>query len=321
MVRYPLKMIALAVSPQLYQNFALAIDTSNCEPVANLGSDNVDRYSYSSSINISDNCDYTLDIKFKHDESLPIPSSGSQCDPSIVPPAIASDNLPYFAFRWAYESFSKKIKDATGLDHISIDFNPCGHPPMDVFTIPHYDLHLYKVSPEFRTCMTCDKIPGAPVCDPGGQSTSNGKAFLNVGTIVAGPDAGKISNFPDGFEFGVADMVPLMGTHSWDVSQAPINGNSWVEPVWVMGTYDGNVADVEPMIPLSFMTGNDDKSYEETLTYVGQTMNELPNKYHVSYDSESGFVTFSMEGQSSTCNQGGAKTKKSKGKKAKKKAK
>ena len=117
-------------------------------------------------------------VKFKHDDTLPLPDDpAGQCDPTIVPPKIAStDGLPYYAGRWAYQTVPKYIKKAAGIDHISIDFNPCGHPPFNVFTVPHYDFHIYKVDPEYRTCMTCVQPIGAPICDPSpdAQTTSNG---------------------------------------------------------------------------------------------------------------------------------------------------
>ena len=151
-----------------------ATDTTNCEPIEGLGLNNLDRYNYSVDIDINDACSYDLKIMFKHDGTLPVPTNPTQCDPSIVPPAIASDGMPYFAFRWAYASVPKEVKKATGIDHVSIDFNPCGHPPVNVFTVPHYDVHIYLNTPEDRSCMTCTKIPGTPICDPGGQTTSNG---------------------------------------------------------------------------------------------------------------------------------------------------
>ena len=167
---------------------AKTIDRSNCEPVDNLGNSNLDRFMYAtnletSTIDAEGSCSYDFQIMFKHDSTLPVPSDfASQCDPTIVPPAIASDGLPYFAFRWNYQSVPQRIKKVTGIDHVSIDFNPCGHPPTDVFNIPHYDLHLYLVDPEYRRCMTCDLIPGAPVCDPtpGSQSTSNGRGKCRI---------------------------------------------------------------------------------------------------------------------------------------------
>ena len=110
-------------------------------------------------------------------------------------------------------------------------------------------------------------------------------------------------------------MVPLIGTHSWDTSTQPGYGNAWVDPFWIMGTYDGLIIDYEPMIPLSFVTGSDDKKYEEDLTYVSQTIAELPSKYTVEYNASNGFVTLSIEGKSAVCN----KKKGKKSKKAKKK--
>ena len=162
MVRFHSAATTLA-SLALFQNASVssAIDRStNCEPIEKLGSSDLDRYNYSTSIDIDNGCSYSLEIKIKHDASLPIPFDGIQCDPSIIPPAIDSDGLPYFANRWAYESVPKHIQKATGIDHISVDFNPCGHPPLGVFSIPHYNLHIYLVDPEYRSCMTCQTIPG-----------------------------------------------------------------------------------------------------------------------------------------------------------------
>ena len=101
----------------------------------------------------------------------------TECDPFTAPPALASDGLPYFAFRWFYQEVPDAIKQATGIDHISLDWNACGRPPFDIFTAPHYDIHLYRVSPDDRTCMTCNTIEGTPVCDmePGAQTTPNGE--------------------------------------------------------------------------------------------------------------------------------------------------
>ena len=169
-------LVAAILTTEL--SLAGATDKSNCEPLEKLGKYGLDRFHYSISMKIDDECSYSLSLKMKHDPNLPLPSEASQCDPTIIPPAIAPDGLPYFAFRWAYQTVPDYIKRATGIDHISVDWNPCGHPPMNVFTVPHYDFHIYLVKPEYRSCMTCDTIPGAPACDPGGQSTSSGKGEI-----------------------------------------------------------------------------------------------------------------------------------------------
>ena len=181
----PLQIAALAIAslaltgyaPQAHATPSIDMST-NCEHIDNLGVNNLDRFEYSVDMDINESCEYTVQMKFKHDDTLPLPDDpAGQCDPTIVPPKIAStDGLPYYAGRWAYQTVPKYIKKAAGIDHISIDFNPCGHPPFNVFTVPHYDVHIYKVDPEYRTCMTCVQPIGAPICDPSpdAQTTSNG---------------------------------------------------------------------------------------------------------------------------------------------------
>ena len=106
---------------------------------------------------------------------------------------------------------------------------------------------------------------------------------------------------PDGFAVGLGDFIPLMGGHAWDMANQPNASNPWVDPIWVMGPYDGTIVDYEPMFPLSFLSGPEDKHYEEQLTYVGQTINELPSKYSLSYEASSGYVTVRIEGKSAVC--------------------
>ena len=125
----------------------------NCESIEGLGTNDVDRFDFQSNFDVdAEECQFTLDFSFIHDDTLPLPQNGDQCMPTYT--GLASDGLPYSAFRWHYESVSEHIKKLTGVDHISLDYNSCGHPPLGVFTVPHYDLHIYRVSPKFRTCMT-----------------------------------------------------------------------------------------------------------------------------------------------------------------------
>ena len=108
---------------------------------------------------------------------------------------------------------------------------------------------------------------------------------------------------PDNFVVGIGDMVPLMGGHAWDVANQPnaTAGKPWVDPLWIMGTYDGSIVNYEPMIPLPFMVGTNDHYYKESLSYVGQSIDVLPTKYSVSYDGTTGYTTLTIEGQSAMC--------------------
>lgn len=289
----------------LLSTFVAAEQDENCAPIEELGTPSLERYNYAIGMAVDGACAYEVKIVFKHDETLPLATNPPvQCDPSIVPPEFADDGLPYFGFRWSYEAVPAEIKDVTGIDHVSIDWAPCGHPPIEKFGGPHYDVHIYRESPEYRTCMTCTKPPGAPICDPtpGAQLTPNGEAFFNV--AVDSPDAlerafnplSQPANMPANFVVEMGGFVPLMGGHAWNPEQEPPSFVEWVDPIWIMGSYDFGIIDFEPMIPLTFMTGEDDKVFSESLLYEGQTISDLPSSYTVEYNATTKEVTISLSG-------------------------
>ena len=35
----------------------------------------------------------------------------------------------------------------TGFDHVMLDWNPAGHEPAHVYTLPHFDFHFYSITP------------------------------------------------------------------------------------------------------------------------------------------------------------------------------
>jgi hypothetical protein len=120
--------------------------------------------------------------------------------------------------------------------------------------------------------------------------------FFNVNTVL--DENGQPSNMPAGYTVDRDAMVPLMGGHAWDLADQPnfTAANPWVEPMWIMGPYDGGIVDYEPMFPLSYVTGNVTHNYEKNLEYVGQTISELPNMFSVAYDGNSKEITINFRG-------------------------
>jgi hypothetical protein len=301
--------ISAAALLLLSQVMALPESGEHCADIAQLGTPSLDRFDYSYSMEVDDNCDYNFAFSFKHDATMPMASDPmTMCNPSVEPVSIAPDGIPYFAFRWSYETLSEDVKKVTGMDHLSIDWNPCGHPPVDKFGAPHYDIHMYRESPEFRTCMTCNMPEGAPICDPvpGSQTTEHGLAFFNVSTVVGAGTTVNVQraitdqpiNMPEGYRVGIADMVPLMGGHAWNPQQEPPSFMEWMEPIWIMGPYNGNIIDYEPMIPFAFMNGESDKVFTEILTYEEQTLTDLPSSYTIEYEAATGMITVTLKGSS-----------------------
>jgi hypothetical protein len=116
----------------------------------------------------------------------------------------------------------------TGFDHAMLDWNPMGHEPDMVYTLPHFDFHFYTVSeaavmaimptdPEFAAKL--DKMPA--------------EQYRPVGDI----------KFPGG--------VPMMGAHWGDPTspelQPPPNNKTFTR-TFLYGSYDGHFIFWEPMI-------------------------------------------------------------------------
>lgn len=253
----------------LIQSFALGEECVPIEMLGTSGDEIKERFNYSVQMSEDDEaCTYSLKVSFKHDEEQPIPDDLSvQCNAMNGPPAVDSNGIPYLKHRSWYISFEDDIKEATGFDHVDLSFNPCGHPPLGAFTVPHYDLHFYRMTPYERTCMTCVLDLPSPACDvtPGAQTSDSGrgkyqkkkwklykflvhfpnvtctfyrKAYFNVKKVFGTDD---YSNMPKGFVVDNSAFVMMMGGHAWQGDQTPSPDNPWINPIYILGTYDGNI--------------------------------------------------------------------------------
>jgi hypothetical protein len=111
-------------------------------------------------------------------------------------------------------------------DHIYLNWQPHGHPPVHLYGVPHFDVHFYKLDEAARQAIS----PADPTFDD------------------------KTANYPSG-EFLPADYapppepeaVPFMGVHWSDRTSPVFNGEPFTE-VFILGTWNGELAFWEPMI-------------------------------------------------------------------------
>lgn len=236
-----------------------------------------------------ENSDYIVEFSFKHDETLPIPPNIAADCGKLAP----EDGFPYAAPRENYFKLPKSIRQATGFDHISLDWNPCGHPAFEYFGTPHYDLHVYRHSIEDRAERTCDVVPGTPACTISEQQpNAAGRKFFNVARDLLRESP---ADMPDNFTCGADSGVLFTGIHCYDSAQA-VPVADWKEPILVMGNYDAEIAFWEPMFPKEFVMGDTNNHYEEDVEYVSQTLESLPYHYSMSYSKDTGFTTLIMTG-------------------------
>ena len=121
----------------------------------------------------------------------------------------------------------QKGKGLTPFDHIGLNWNPQGHPPAMFFLAPHFDIHFYMMSVEERMAI--------PAYSPASAAMFNNFPDYMPANYFAPPG-------PDGAEI-------QMGKH-------------WAPPpptflpftrVMILGTYNGKLNFVEPMVTLAYL--------------------------------------------------------------------
>jgi len=139
-------------------------------------------------------------------------------------------NLPEEVVQLALEL--PKTKGHHFYTHALVDWNPGGHPPLNVYTIEHFDFHFYILSNEERM-----DIP-----------------FRNPDTYMDPAPANMY--IPENY-FQTGGLEPEMGAHWIDLTSPEFNGGTFTK-TFIWGSYQGHFIFWEPMITLEYLMGNPD---------------------------------------------------------------
>jgi hypothetical protein len=148
----------------------------------------------------------------------------------------------------------KEGKDI-GIDHIDFGWNPQGHEPDPIYTLPHFDLHFYKVS-------KADQAGVIPGPDP----------------ILVDPQY-----IPVDHVSGVV-AVPNMGVHYVDVTSPEFNGNTFTS-TFIYGFYRGKMTFLEPMFTRAFLLTKPQFTAPVKQPAKFQKSGYYPTSYRISYDN------------------------------------
>lgn len=134
----------------------------------------------------------------------------------------------------------------TGYTHVVVDWNPHGHPPPHVYTVPHFDFHFYVMSPEDvgKVAFSGPKDPAAAVTDD---------------KLV-----------PQGYKVIPDTVVDKMGVHAVDLNAPEFKGKPFTT-TFIYGYYKNQLTFVEPMIT---------RAYLNTKPNITQTV-AAPAKYSI----------------------------------------
>lgn len=158
----------------------------------------------------------------------------------------------------------QKAKAVTPFDHVGIDWNVNGHPPVGVYDVPHFDFHFYKISVAAQMA-----IPPYEV-DPSGFDQP----------VPAGYLPPIYARIPGG--------VPQMGAHWFDPTSPEWHGGGFTSTL-IYGTYGGHVIFDEPMITLATLqSGHTIQKPILSPQYFDPSNTYYPTQYSIWQDPATG---------------------------------
>jgi hypothetical protein len=150
---------------------------------------------------------------------------------------------------------------ATVFNHIGINWQPNGHPPPMVYTLPHFDVHFYLISTQERDAIS----PADPTF--GAKATKAPTTEEIVPRYVADPFA-----------------IPRMGTHWTDQDSHEFHGQPFTSTI-VYGFYDGKMIFLEPMMTKAFLDSKPDQTKPLRVPTKYPKAGRYPSSYRVAFDN------------------------------------
>ena len=172
------------------------------------------------------------------------------------------------------QEFTLKLpaeKSMTPFDHMGFDWNPNGHEPDPIYTLPHFDAHFYTITQAERAAIT------------------GGPDFATIDTLL----------LPAGFITGTdtAFAVPMMGVHYVDVTSGEFHGQMF-DKTFIYGFSGLKPAFWEPMITKADLEGrrtggNSSTEIKQPRKYPTAGL-YYPTFYDVKYDATAKEYTISL---------------------------
>lgn len=151
---------------------------------------------------------------------------------------------------------------ATGYDHVGLDWNPAGHIPEGVYSLPHFDVHFYMVDRDERQRITF-------------HGSDRERA-------IAQPDAGLI---PAGYVVPPDTAVERMGLHGFDPAGAEFHGAAFTH-TFLYGYHAGRLVFVEPMVSLAYLQARGDVTVPVRTPAEYTFAGYYPTRYRIGFDAE-----------------------------------
>jgi hypothetical protein len=161
-----------------------------------------------------------------------------------------------------------KNKGKNFYTHALVDWNPAGHEPDGVYTVPHFDFHFYIIPNEDREAIGPNDLA----------------QFANA------PD---LKYIPDNY-LQIPGGVPQMGAHWADLLSPEFSGSPFTK-TFIWGTYDGKVIFWEPMITRAYLLQHPDEFVPVRQPQAFQVDGYYATGYKINYSESPKEFTVSLD--------------------------
>ncbi len=165
----------------------------------------------------------------------------------------------------------------SGLTHLTIFWEPHGHPPTPYLT-PHFDFHFYSIPSTQRAAIDC--------------SDTSKPSALAAGYALPDeqlpPDMARAIGVP----VLVGICVPQMGMHSLLASE--LQSTTTLRGTMVIGYYNAKPIFIEPMISRAML--QEKQSFELPIPAIPGLSGNRPATFQGEYDAQQGVYRFVFSG-------------------------
>jgi hypothetical protein len=173
------------------------------------------------------------------------------------------DGGPHHTFEYELK-FPPEAGD-TAFSHMGFNWNPEGHGPRGIFTTPHFDVHFYMATPEYRHEIVVDTQDADPI---------------HVKTSNLEPPA---QFLPRDYQLAPNTAEPRMGSHYADVTSTQLKPGNFTN-IFLIGGHGGNILFWEPMITKPYLETHPTFRADLKLPDAYPVSGYYPTAYSVVYD-------------------------------------
>jgi len=150
-------------------------------------------------------------------------------------------------------------------DHATLNWNPQGHPPPNIYMVPHFDFHFYTIPVSAQMA------------------------------IAGGPDTATVpaKYVPQDYESEV-ESVPAMGVHWNDSLSAEWQGHPF-DRTLIYGFSHGQLNFIEPMITVAYLKQHPDATAHVKQPAAFQAPGQYPASYSIRYDANEHITRIALD--------------------------